>query len=170
MATSEVDIYTKPDRLLSKKEIHGLFMLYNEIFCDNRISGTKKTNLAKDAMTKSDIFDWYIARVGGQIVGMASFVRNMEKANGPAYDIRPDRGENICSVAVAPKWRQRGIARMLMQTIIGEHGGEMDLVVEIKRENKLYYGLRTFYESLSFKEYDEDNLNEHNLFLRRKKE
>ena len=67
------------------------------------------------------------------------------------------------------KHRKLGIARLLMNQIIKDHGSTVDLVVEIKRNNPIYGVLVEFYFSLGFAEEEEDNKEETHLYLRRKK-
>lgn len=163
----EITILVKQDHQLSKRDLHSVFHIYNQCFADSSISSTKKILLAKKLLGKSKVWTWYLALVKGQIIGMASYVPDLERAKSvPGLDLRPDCGENICSVSVLPKYRQLGIARLLMQQIIDDHGSQTDLVVEIKRTSPIYSILREFYHSLEFKE--DDNQNEQHLFLRRK--
>jgi len=166
----DVLIISKLDSELSKRELHSVFNIYNYCFSEPMISGTKKTLLAKKLLGKSKVFEWYLAKVRGQIVGMASYVRDMEKVKTTKqFDLRPEKGENVCSVGVLEKYRRLGIGRLLMNQIIKDHGPEIDLVVEIKRNNPIYGLLVEFYLSLGFVEEDQDNQEEAHLYLRRKK-
>ena len=174
METNEKDvlIVMKTDEELSKNELRMIFNLYNESFCDNRISSNKKVKLATDLLGKNNMFDWYLAKIRGDVVGMVSFVRRIPKGlNNECYAIRPDKGENVCSLAVSPKYRQYGIARTLMNTVLKDQGDKCNIVVEIKRTNKLYYHLVKFYQSLGFDIMDEEEIegkdnNNETIFLR----
>jgi len=163
----EVEIFMKADRSLSKNELRMIFNLYNECFCDNRIGNSKKIRLATELLGNNDMFDWYIAKVNGSIVGMVSFVRRVPKnLKNEYYAIRPDKGENVCSLCVSPKYRQYGIGRRLMETIIQDQGDKCNIVVEIKRTNGLYYHLVKFYQSLGFNIMEDESATEENTFMR----
>lgn len=166
----DVMILSKLDSELSKKELHSVFNIYNHCFAELTITGTKKILLAKNLLGKSQVFEWYLAKVKGQIVGMASYVRDMDRVKSIGkFDLRPEKEENICSVGVLDKYRKLGVGRLLMNQIISDHGSEIDLVVEIKRDNPIYGTLVEFYLSLGFAENEEDNQEEINLYLRRSK-
>lgn len=153
----DVLIVMKTDEELSKNELRMIFNLYNESFCDNRISSSKKVKLATDLLGKNNMFDWYLAKIRGDVVGMVSFVRRIPAGlNNEYYAIRPDKGENVCSLAVSPKYRQYGIARTLMNTLIKDQGDKCNIVVEIKRTNNLYYHLVKFYQSIGFNIMEEE--------------
>jgi ribosomal protein S18 acetylase RimI-like enzyme len=164
---SEVEIILKADNQLSKNELRMIFHLYNDSFCDNRICNSKKINLAKELLGGHDMFDWYLAKINGEIVGMVSFVRRFpSNLNNQYYAIRPDKGENVCSLCVTHKYRRYGIARKLMETIIQDHGSRVSIVVEIKKTSKMYSHLVKFYESLGFVIFEEDVKPDDNLFMK----
>jgi ribosomal protein S18 acetylase RimI-like enzyme len=163
----EISLIVKADNQLSKNELRMIFNLYNDSFCDNRISASKKVKLAMDLLGKNDMFDWYLAKIQGNIVGMVSFVRRFPSSlKNEYYAIRPDKGENVCSLCVSSKYRQHGIARSLMEAIIQDHGDKCNIVVEIKRTSSMYYHLVKFYQSLGFYIFEEDVKPNDNLFLR----
>ena len=167
MDGKSVEIILKSDNQLSKNELRMIFNLYNDSFCDNRISSSKKCKLAQDLLGKHDMFDWYLAKIKGEIVGMVSFVRRFpNNVNNQYYAIRPDKGENVCSLCVAPKYRMYGIARKLMEAILQDHGTKCNIVVEIKRSSSMYFHLCKFYESLGFIVFEEDVKPDDNLFMR----
>lgn len=150
----EVEIFNKLDSNLSKKEIHQIFMVYNECFYHNKVTKTKQVKLAKDWLSKYKTWHWFFAKVKGQIVGIAAYCYNYQHVD--KFDLREDRGENICSVGVLQKFRQLGIARLLMNSIIENYGSKNDLVVEIKKANKYGSILDRFYRDLNFQELSND--------------
>lgn len=146
----EAEIFSKFDYELSKKELNQIFLVYNECFYDFQVNTTKQILSCKRLLGKLRTWQWYYAKVNGQIVGIASYCYSYQHAK--EFNIRPDKGENVLSVAVREKYRRFGIARLLMNVIIKEHGSIKDLVVEIKTQNPYYRILRDFYASLEFEE------------------
>tara|TARA_R100001163_G_C5064602_1_gene202268 strand:+ start:2760 stop:3284 length:525 start_codon:yes stop_codon:yes gene_type:complete len=168
-STENIDIVIerKNDIDLSRKEIKEIIFVYNECFCFNQMNN-KAVKMAKNLLAKNNVWEWYLAKLNNKVIGMLSYARNPNKIKKiKEYDLRIEKGENICSVSVIKKFRKLGIARLLMEQIIDDRGKTTNLVVEIKRSNPIYYNLAKFYESLGFIETDLDNEGEDNLFLRR---
>lgn len=163
--TIDVEIFSKFDYELSGGETKKIFSVYNECFYNNSVTSNKQMKLAYEWIRKSHIWKWYIARVGSQIVGIAAYCYDYKNASN--FEIRPDKGENICSVGVLEKYRGNGIGKLLMRSIIKEHG-EKDLTVEIKRENDNYVMLMEFYQKLGFEIVPDDDNIETDSYLTRK--
>lgn len=149
----EVEIYTKFDYELTKKEINQIFVVYNECFYYNKVTKSSHVKLAKKWIASSHIFQWYLAKKDDQIIGIANLVYDFKNCQN--FSLNVDKGENISSVGVLEKYRRLGIARLLMKKIIEEQQPIRDLVVEIKSRDPMFRILTSFYESLGFEEMDE---------------
>lgn len=148
--TIDVNIYTKFDYELSNNEIQQIFIIYNECFYDSKCNQTKLVKEIKRLLSKCKTWQWYLAKVNGKIIGMAAYCYSYQ--NATLFSVNPNKGENILNVAVLPKYRRIGIANLLMNTIINEHGSLIDLTVEVKINSPFKRILIEFYQGLGFDE------------------
>ena len=145
----------KKDSVLSPNEIQSILELYNLSFYDNRVSNPNQLNFLRDCISARDIFYWFLLKNHqGQLLGMVSLVHNFSQAY--RFDLNLEFGENICSLAIAPEVRQRGLARLLMKQVINHASfcglrPQDSFVLEIKKDNTYYQALNHLYTSLGFK-------------------
>jgi len=150
--TIDIIIYSKFDYELSNNDTGKIFQVYNQCFYNDQVTKKSQINLAKEWIAKSHIFQWYIAKVGGEVIGIANIV--YDNSNADKFAINQEKGENVSSVGVSNKYRRIGVARLLMEKIIQDHQSLKDIVVEIKKANPIFDILVKFYQSLGFEQLD----------------
>jgi len=150
----------KKDSELSPSETQSILELYNLSFYDNQIFNPNQLNFLRDCINARDIFYWFLLKnPQGQLLGMVSLVHNYSQAY--LFDINSTLGENICSLAIDPEFRGKGLATHLMQQVISQSKSycglrpQDDLVLEIKKDSRYYSQLNHLYCGLGFKHFQE---------------
>jgi ribosomal protein S18 acetylase RimI-like enzyme len=164
---SKPNVEIKYDYQLSKTELNQLFILYNEIFYQNRVRKKDLVKQIKQQLGKSKIFLWYLIRepLLNRLVAMGSFIYDYGALNNPKiskFDINQILNENICNIGVHENYRRLGYAKCIMEKIMEEHE---NLTLEVKKDSPIHQHLIHFYQKLGFQSFTETN---QGIYMRRK--
>jgi ribosomal protein S18 acetylase RimI-like enzyme len=161
----DAEIVVKKDSDLTKEEVDQVFEVYNKCFYDDQLVKPDYIKMAKDCLSKSSIFEWFMVKVNGRVVAISNFVYDFKNAKQKGFAINEAEGENVSSVAVLPTFRQKGYCRNMMEKIVEVRGDDV-LGLELKRDHPHYDQMLKFYKSLNF---ELNNGNLESVFLLRPK-
>ena len=150
------EIVVKNDCDLTLAEIDGIFLVYNECFYDNGLVNPEHIQTAKKSIGKQKIWQWYFARLKKtrQIVGIANFVYDYVGVD-KKLSVNRDQGENLTSVATLKNYQGLGISKAIMTKLLEDHA-DVDLVVEIRKDDKNCAKLFEYYRNFGFSKKSEN--------------